>query len=117
MAKTLYTLAEARKKAGLSQTDAAEQLGVNNKTLAGYERYKSVVDVHRAKELAALYGVELDEIIFSMSEIDDIKRALTLNGITDKDSVELEQVSGRVKIVVNGEYYGVWDTLRRTFVD
>lgn len=43
--------------------------------------------------------------------------ALEKNGITKKDDVRYREVNGRIEVTINGEYYGIWDTMRRTFVD
>jgi hypothetical protein len=37
--------------------------------------------------------------------------------VSDNANVTFEEVDGRIKVIVNGEYYGIWDVLRRTFVD
>ena len=116
--KHLLKLGEARRSAGLTQADAAAELGIDNATLSSYERHRSRVPVHTAKKMACLYGLTMDDIAWDVEELDDIRRALETLGITDsKNRVEYESVSGRVKITVDGEYYGIWDTLRRTFVD
>lgn len=46
-----------------------------------------------------------------------LEDALEKNGITKKDDVRFREVNGRIEVTINGEYYGIWDTLRRTFVD
>ena len=43
--------------------------------------------------------------------------ALERLGITKKDDVRYREISGRIEVTVNGKYYGIWDTERRTFVD
>ena len=48
---------------------------------------------------------------------DTIYCALEENGVTKDDDVRFHYEYGRVKVTVNGEYYGIWDVGRRTFVD
>lgn len=116
--KHLFTIGEARRRAGLKQTDVAEKVGIDHATLSVYERYVRRIPIHTAKQLACLYGLTMDDIVWDAEELDDIRRGLEALGITDsKNRVEYESVGGRVKVTVDGEYLGIWDTLRRTFVD
>lgn len=48
---------------------------------------------------------------------DTIYCALEENGITKDNDIRFHYEYGRVKVTVNGEYYGIWDVNRRTFVD
>jgi len=51
-----------------------------------------------------------------MKRVKEIKKALKYLGV--KGSVRIEDVSiDRIKVFVNGEYFGIYDTQRRTFVD
>lgn len=50
-------------------------------------------------------------------DLAELLEALKKNGITEKDDVRLRHVYGRIEVTINGEYYGIWDTTRRTFVD
>ena len=116
--KHLFTIGEARRHAKLTQADTAEKLGIDHSTLSSYERYRSRIPVHVAKKMACLYGLTMDDIAWDTEELDDIRRGLEALGITEsKNRVEYESVGGRVKVTVDGEYLGIWDTLRRTFVD
>lgn len=58
------TLKAARVNASLTQTEAAEKLGVTKNTLANYEAYKTIPDIKTAKQIAKLYGQTVDNIIF-----------------------------------------------------
>ena len=58
------TLKAARVNAGLTQREAAKRLGITRGTIASYEKHKTVPDIDRAKEIAALYGTTVDGIIF-----------------------------------------------------
>lgn len=49
--------------------------------------------------------------------LEDLRRALELNGIKKTDEVKFHQMNGRIRVTINGTYYGVWDIIRRTFVD
>ena len=59
------SLAAARINAGLSQETAAKALHISRNTLSNYENYKTIPDIDKGKEMAALYGVSVDEIRWS----------------------------------------------------
>ena len=59
------SLAAARINAGLSQESAAKSLHINRNTLSNYENYKTKPDIDKGKEIAALYGVSVDDIRWS----------------------------------------------------
>lgn len=56
------TLAALRVNAGYTQTKIAELLGVTQGAVARWEKGSSYPRVGKAKKLAELYGVTLDEI-------------------------------------------------------
>jgi transcriptional regulator with XRE-family HTH domain len=58
-----HHLRAARKKAGLSQADAAEEIGMNQPSVYGWESGASIPTVRKAFALADLYGVGLDELL------------------------------------------------------
>ena len=56
-------LAQARKKAGLSQEAVAEKLGVSRQTISKWETDETVPDIYQSKTLAKIYHLSLDELI------------------------------------------------------
>ena len=62
------SLKAARVNANLTQDDVVKTLGISKNTIINYEKYKSKPSVERAKELAELYGMSVDDIIWSASE-------------------------------------------------
>lgn len=58
------TLKAARVNAGFSQKEAAERLGVSNKTLCNWEKGSSFPDAQQIKAICELYQVSYDNIIF-----------------------------------------------------
>lgn len=56
-------LYDARKKKGLSQEQAAEKLGVARQTVSKWELGATVPDLEKAKDLALLYEISLDEMM------------------------------------------------------
>lgn len=57
------TLKEARVRAGMTQREAAEKLGITNAAISMWESGKNSPRFKRIKELAALYGVAVSEIV------------------------------------------------------
>lgn len=58
------TLEAARRNAGLTQKDAADQLGISNKTLGNWENGVTFPDAMQIVKICDLYGVPYDCINF-----------------------------------------------------
>ena len=58
------SLKAARVNAKLTQRDAAKKLGITIQSLSHYETGKRVPNIFQARDMATLYGVPIDEIIF-----------------------------------------------------
>lgn len=64
-------LFQARKRAGLSQEQVAEKLGVSRQTISKWETDESVPDIYQSKKLAKIYSLTLDELIeFDLNQKD-----------------------------------------------
>ena len=59
------TLKAARVNVGLTQEEAAKELGISRATLLNYEAGKTTPDIDRAKQIANLYKTSVDDLIFS----------------------------------------------------
>lgn len=55
----------ARVNAGLTQTEVGEIVGKSKNTIASYEAYTTKPDIDTAKAMAALFGMTVDDIIWS----------------------------------------------------
>lgn len=62
--KTADRLTELRKAKGLSQEELAERLGVSRQAVSKWERAESSPDTDNLIELAKIYGVTLDKLIY-----------------------------------------------------
>ncbi|MDP4153633.1 MAG: helix-turn-helix transcriptional regulator [Bacillota bacterium] len=56
-------LLDLRKKAGLSQEEVAERLGVSRQTVSKWETDQTVPELNKAKLLSELYSVSYDYLI------------------------------------------------------
>ena len=59
------SLKAARVNAGLSQKEAANALGISNKTLCSWENGKTFPDQPMIEKICRLYGITYDMIDFS----------------------------------------------------
>jgi transcriptional regulator with XRE-family HTH domain len=58
------SLEAVRVNAGLTQKEAAEKLGISNKTLGSWENYVTSPPVSMIEKICDLYGVTYDHINF-----------------------------------------------------
>lgn len=65
-------LAQARKKAGLTQEAVAEKLGVSRQTISKWETDETLPDIRQSKKLADLYQVTLDELVAFDFEVQEL---------------------------------------------
>lgn len=66
-------LYELRKKAGLSQTELAWELGVSNKAVSKWETGKAKPSTERLRKLAGLYGISVDVLLEKKKEKEPMK--------------------------------------------
>ena len=62
------TIRAARVNAGLSQKEAADRLGVSNKTLGNWENGITFPPVDKIPEICELYGWSYDDLNFLPSD-------------------------------------------------
>ena len=79
-------LCSARKKAGLSQEDTAEKLGVSRQTISKWETGETLPDIGQAKRLASIYGLSLDALTEFDIGVQEIRDAIdkTSGEVSDK---------------------------------
>lgn len=64
MKKIKLSLQMARNLKGLTQREAAKQIGISKETLGNYERGKSYPDVPILQKIEDVYGVKYSQLIF-----------------------------------------------------
>ena len=60
-----------RKKAGMSQEQLAERLGVSRQSVSKWEGSQSMPDMDKAVKLADLFGLSLDSLIRDDLDVED----------------------------------------------
>ena len=70
------SLFNARKKAGLSQEEVAEKLGVSRQTISKWGLDETLPDIQQSKKLSRLYHLTLDELIDFDVELKEIEQAI-----------------------------------------
>lgn len=63
---------DLRKKAGLSQEEVADKLGVSRQTVSKWETNQTVPELNKVKLLSQLYNVSYDYLISTYNTSDDI---------------------------------------------
>lgn len=76
-----------RKKAGWSQEELAEQLGVSRQSVSKWEGAQSIPDMDKLLKMSRLFGVSTDYLL--KDEIDDAPAALT----ADESNTGLRRVT------------------------
>lgn len=79
------SLFHARKRAGLTQEEVAERLGVSRQTIGKWEADETLPDIRQSKRLATLYGVTLDDLIEFDLDVSQVEDAI------ERSTEELEE--------------------------
>lgn len=76
------SLAQARKKAGLTQEAVAEKLGVSRQTISKWETDETLPDIRQSKKLASLYHITLDELVAFDIDVQELTEMI--NSVSDE---------------------------------
>lgn len=82
------SLAEARRKAGLTQERVAEKLGVSRQTISKWETGESLPDIRQSKRLADLYQMTLDALIDFDLEVEEITEMI--NSVSEEAQAKVD---------------------------
>jgi len=88
----LMTLAALRVRAGYSQADAANRLGVSKVTLAKWEADSRSISINQIEHIKKLYRVSYDDIYFGNSKelSDQIQEAYKAHLEANKKKINVE---------------------------
>lgn len=59
------TIKAARVNSGFTQTQVGERVGKSKNTIASYENYTTTPDMKTAQAIAEMFGMTLDDIIWT----------------------------------------------------
>ena len=76
------SLAQARKKAGLTQEAVAEKLGVSRQTISKWETDETLPDIRQSKKLASRYHMTLDELVDFDIDVQELTEMI--NSVSDE---------------------------------
>ncbi len=63
-----FNLSSFRKKAGLTQGELAEKLNYSDKAVSKWERGESVPDIFTLSDIAGLFGITVNELIYEKQQ-------------------------------------------------
>ena len=98
--ETANRLMQLRKKAGLSQEELADKLGVSRQAVSKWECAESSPDTDNLIALSKIYGVTLDELINGVDESKEKEEKKPFIHVKGKDG---EVEIGSAKIHVDGD--------------
>lgn len=81
-------LMKLRKKQGMSQQEVADLLHVSRQTISNWELNQGAPTIDKARELAKLYNVSLDDLVGHDTEV--------ISSIENKESVILKKLIGKI---------------------
>lgn len=88
-------LVDYRKKAGLSQEELADKLGISRQAVSKWERVEASPDTDNLIALANLYGITLDELIYGGNKSTDTSAE------PEVEKVEAEVVEDKERVHVD----------------
>lgn len=88
-------LFHARKKAGLSQENVAEKLGISRQTISKWESNETLPDIRQAKQLALFYHISLDELIDFDLDVKEIEQMIEKSNDQLNDKIDWTQAWGK----------------------
>lgn len=91
-------LLELRKKAGLSQEELANRLGISRQSVSKWERAESSPDTDNLICLAKIYNVSLDEILNTDESIEEIAKSTKA-----KTDEKIQIIKGDKCMIINGK--------------
>ena len=84
-------LVELRKKAGLSQEELADKIGLSRQAVSKWERAEASPDTDNLICLAKIYGVSLDDLLNTDEPIDEIARNVKEKEEAKKEEAKQEE--------------------------
>lgn len=94
MMKLYEKILENRKKLNLSQEQLGEKVGVSRQTVSKWELGQTIPDLDKAKLLAEVFGITLDELVKENEELlEEINDEKNLDeGIAEKQVKQKKEI-------------------------
>ena len=89
-------LVHARKKAGLTQEEVGEKLGVSRQTISKWELDETLPDIRQARHLAQLYHTTLDDLMDYDAQVEEIQRVIQHTSQETQEKIDWTQLWGQM---------------------
>ena len=86
------SLAEARRKSGRTQEEAAEKLGVSRQTISKWELDETLPDINQSKKLAVFYRLTLDQLISFDVEAAELEQVIENTSQEVREKIDWTQL-------------------------
>lgn len=88
-------LFNARKKAGFSQEEVAEKLGISRQTISKWETNETIPNIYESKQLAQLYNLSLDELLDFDVYLKEIEEAIKNSNPAKEEKINWTNAWGK----------------------
>ena len=89
-------LINLRKKAGMSQEELADRLGVSRQSVSKWEGAQSIPDINKVIELSNIFGVSTDYLLKDELEFED---NTPVEDVKERKAVSIEEVNEYLEII------------------
>ncbi len=86
------SLAQARRKSGRTQEEAAEKLGVSRQTISKWELDETLPDINQSKKLAVFYRLTLDQLISFDVEAAELEQVIENTSQEVREKIDWTQL-------------------------
>ena len=107
-------LFNARKKAGFSQEEVAEKLGISRQTISKWETNETIPNIYESKQLAQLYNLSLDELLDFDVYLKEIGEAIKNSNPAKEEKINWTNAWGK-KYPILIEYHNKVDIKKYSY--
>ena len=107
-------LFNARKKAGFSQEEVAEKLGISRQTISKWETNETIPNIYESKQLAQLYNLSLDELLDFDVYLKEIEEAIKNSNPAKEEKINWTNAWGK-KYPILIEYHNKVDIKKYSY--
>ncbi|MCX4254973.1 MAG: helix-turn-helix transcriptional regulator [Bacilli bacterium] len=107
-------LFNARKKAGFSQEEVAEKLGISRQTISKWETNETIPNIYESKQLAQLYNLSLDELLDFDVYLKEIEEAIKNSNPAKEEKINWTNTWGK-KYPILIEYHNKVDIKKYSY--